>query len=367
MSIVQLLPGREQAKLAPSGGHRSTAAPAELAAGPAAPPAGSGRPTRSRSGRSRSSPPGSIPTASSSPTSAPKRSPCCSSGCVCPDGVLVRAAWGSTGCGSTSTASGPAVHALYELLFNQRLSGARFRGRPPAANPRSIDLPVGVDRAGRLRARRGVFPYPDRSFPGYRLLQEYFAFPEKFLFFDVTGLEGPGQPGLGRHGRPAGLPQPDPRCELVVRADNFRLGCTPAVNLFTLVAEPISLNQTQFEYRVVPDVNRPSATEVYSIDAVTSTSAYLDDPVELRPSTRCATSDADAKSAYWYATQAAERSQGRPRDRGLPVVRRLRLPAPEAGRRDAHGPRHLHQPRPARSPSVRRGAGRLRAGVARRR
>ncbi len=33
-----------------------------------------------------------------------------------------------------------------------------------------------------------MLPYPRRSFPGYRLLQEYFTFPEKFFFFDVTGL-----------------------------------------------------------------------------------------------------------------------------------------------------------------------------------
>ena len=31
-----------------------------------------------------------------------------------------------------------------------------------------------------------MLPYSPRSFLGYRLIQEYFHFPEKFLFFDVA-------------------------------------------------------------------------------------------------------------------------------------------------------------------------------------
>ena len=34
----------------------------------------------------------------------------------------------------------------------------------------------------------GMLPYSTRSFLGYRLLTEYFAFPQKFLFFDLAGL-----------------------------------------------------------------------------------------------------------------------------------------------------------------------------------
>ena len=59
-----------------------------------------------------------------------------------------------------------------------------------------------------------------------------------------------------------------PRTVFTVQPENFRLGCTPVVNLFPQIAEPIALNQTKAEYRVVPDVHRPMATEVYSIDYV---------------------------------------------------------------------------------------------------
>ena len=45
-------------------------------------------------------------------------------------------------------------------------------------------------------ADEGMLPYPDRSFVGYRLLQEYFALPEKFLFFDLRGLAGVAAAGF---------------------------------------------------------------------------------------------------------------------------------------------------------------------------
>ncbi len=40
-----------------------------------------------------------------------------------------------------------------------------------------------------------LLPYPKRSFDGYRLLQEYFTFSEKFLFFELSGLEAIAEAG----------------------------------------------------------------------------------------------------------------------------------------------------------------------------
>ena len=42
----------------------------------------------------------------------------------------------------------------------------------------------------------GALPYPLRSFLGYRLLQEYFTFPDKFFFFELSGLEQLAQAGF---------------------------------------------------------------------------------------------------------------------------------------------------------------------------
>jgi type VI secretion system protein ImpG len=90
--------------------------------------------------------------------------------------------------------------------------------------------------------------------------------------------------------------------EKVVTPQMFRLNCTPIVNLFRQVAEPIQLTHTQSEYRVVPDVSRQAATEVYAIDSVTSAAAYNEKPIPFQPfySFKHAV-DREGQRTFWYA------------------------------------------------------------------
>jgi type VI secretion system protein ImpG len=116
-----------------------------------------------------------------------------------------------------------------------------------------------------------VLPYPSTSFPGYRLLAEYFSFPEKFLFVDVGGPDGIGALPLGPRER---------RFELEVRfrgrvpdslrptAENFRLYVTPIVNSFERDGEPITVTQLKAKHRVLGDFSHPEAYEVFSVDQV---------------------------------------------------------------------------------------------------
>ena len=79
------------------------------------------------------------------------------------------------------------IHLLYEMLCNNTLEVALASGRkaPPAILGRDALRQVGFE------LDEGMLPYPARSFPGYRLLTEFFAFPDKFLFIDLCGLERP--------------------------------------------------------------------------------------------------------------------------------------------------------------------------------
>src|SRR3546814_1969316 len=109
----------------------------------------------------------------------------------------------------------------------------------------------------------------DLSFPGYRLLQEYFVLPEKFLFVDLVGLDPgrfDGPVDIRLHLRSFGRPERAARLQQTVGRDSFRLHCTPIVNLFKQQAEPIRLTQELHEYPVVADARRPLGLEVYSID-----------------------------------------------------------------------------------------------------
>jgi type VI secretion system protein ImpG len=162
------------------------------------------------------------------------------------------------------------VFGLYELIFNNTLGVALATSpsdREPVRLPPECVRPVGFGRD------EGMLPYPARSLTGYRLLSEYFAFPQKFLFFDLTWARPEVLETAGRELQIYFyLSRTSVDLEQNVDGDTFQLGCTPVVNLFRHRAEPIPLTHTQTEYRVVPDARRPQANEVYSVGRVTATS-----------------------------------------------------------------------------------------------
>jgi len=162
------------------------------------------------------------------------------------------------------------ANELHKLLFNHTVEIVLANG-PQDPDPVILPLeslqPVGFDR------HSNVLPASPRSFPGYRLLTEYFSFPEKFLFADLTGLSA-GRlasigPGLEMY---FFLDCAAPGLEQTIGRDNFRLGCTPIVNLFPQTADPFQLTHRKSEYRIIPDARRTSALEVYSVDHVAATS-----------------------------------------------------------------------------------------------
>ena len=211
------------------------------------------------------------------------------------------------------------THALYEMIFNDvtrvelRPEGGKRPGRAGAAGAPLVLPPSSIRPVG-FGADEGLLPYTARSFAGYRLLTEYFSFPEKFLFFDLTGLGEAARRGDFGSEFSVSVYVKDvvpPRGG--VGPDTFQLGCAPVVNLFTKVAEPIQLTQQQNEYRVVADVHRQLATEVYSVDAVTSTDPYLKQSRHYEPfySIRHA-EGAERAEAFWYATRRPSRVRDDP-------------------------------------------------------
>jgi len=179
------------------------------------------------------------------------------------------------------------VHILYELLCS-KLTGIVVRD---PSNPKlePVMLPPTSLRPVGFADDEGMLPYPRRSFTGYRLLQEYFAMPEKFQFIDVTGMEEVWSRGFKSTAElvflfsSAGNEDRRQRLEIGISPKTFRLGCTPVINLFPQTAEPVLLDQRKYEYQVVPDVRRPTATEVFSVDSVTSIDPATRETVTYRP------------------------------------------------------------------------------------
>ncbi len=157
-------------------------------------------------------------------------------------------------------------HAADRYLTLMRRT-ARIALRPrdggtPMVLPRSSLAPVGFGDA------EAAIPYPTQSYPGYRILQEYFTLPEKFLFFDVTGLDrwqdkGPGQ--AFDMVLEFDTPVADPP---VFAKDSLALFATPAINLFPHEADPILLDHRMPEYRVIPGGESSGHYQVYSVDKV---------------------------------------------------------------------------------------------------
>jgi len=161
-----------------------------------------------------------------------------------------------------------------------------------------------------FREDEGALPYSGRSFLGYRTLQEYFSFPEKFHFFELSGLDllRSRQMGtkiqltflLSRFERPERFQV----LEMGVSAKTFRLGCTPIINLFAKSAEPVQVTGAKAEYPVVPDLRTQGTTEVYSIDEVTAQEKQERNVIHYHPfySTRHQKQDCDG-GRYWFATR----------------------------------------------------------------
>jgi type VI secretion system protein ImpG len=203
------------------------------------------------------------------------------------------------------------VYPLYELLFNNTLDVV-LANSPEDPNPGRLGKgcvrPVGFGRD------EGLLPYRARSFLGYRLLTEFFAFPEKFLFFDLAGLDLAALAGLGNRLEVfLYLSRSSPDLERNVTADTFRLGCTPMVNLYRQRAEPIRLTHAETEYRVVPDARRPLAHEVYSIDRVSAVNAEGGQE-EFLPFFSVRHAGGAEPARFWHATRrsggAAEDDRG---------------------------------------------------------
>jgi type VI secretion system protein ImpG len=130
--------------------------------------------------------------------------------------------------------------------------------------PASCVKTVGFDDS------ESLLPSGRRSFQGYRLLQEYFAFAQRYMFVELAGL----QAGL-RSCNAAEvdivilLNRADAHLEQTLDGSNFALHCTPAINLFSRRADRINVSNEQFEYHVLADRTRPMDFEVFQIDSVT--------------------------------------------------------------------------------------------------
>ena len=131
-----------------------------------------------------------------------------------------------------------------------------------------------------------VLPYPPEAFPGFRLLQEYFTFPEIFMFVDLEvgprlrTLSGSRIDIRFDFSRPLGR-------GIKAARDAVRINCTPAVNVFPDDGEPINLDRRKSEYRIRPMDASDQHIEVYGVERVVGWVRGHGEQIDYKPFASC--------------------------------------------------------------------------------
>ncbi|MBV9725837.1 MAG: type VI secretion system baseplate subunit TssF [Gammaproteobacteria bacterium] len=189
------------------------------------------------------------------------------------------------------------ANALYELILGAGLGALVV---PPERPAEWLEvLPAsGIGRVG-FTDEEALLPVTHRSFQGYRLLREYLAFPQRFRFFELTGLQRAFKRATTHEldiillfGRG------EATLESLVDAGNFTLFATPAINLFPKRLDRIHITDGAFEYHVVPDRTRPLDFEVYALTEVIGHGAESDSERVFRPFYAAYGADIDRHSAF---------------------------------------------------------------------
>lgn len=174
--------------------------------------------------------------------------------------------------------SGP----LHELVSSQCVEVlAVAPGAPPRVLAR---LGAAAVQAVGFDDDEALMPYDRRSFQGYRLLREYFAFPQRFRFFKVTGLRKAfAQCAGGELELVLLFARHEAALEEAVDASTLVLNATPIVNLFPRRADRIHLAEGEFEHHLQVDRTRPMDFEVFSVRSVRGIGEVADDAVDFAP------------------------------------------------------------------------------------
>ncbi|TNV23007.1 type VI secretion system baseplate subunit TssF [Buttiauxella sp. B2] len=145
------------------------------------------------------------------------------------------------------------VHAMYARHAGTRTERQKFDG---------WCKPMGFDEADKL------WPKGDSAFSGYQLLLEYFSFRPKFMFVELRGLDSIGLNQTSNWFEIDIVLSEAWSSDLPFETENFRLHCAPVINLFTLEADPLTLDPLDNEYLLRPLRLQDGHTEIYSVDDI---------------------------------------------------------------------------------------------------
>jgi len=186
---------------------------------------------------------------------------------------------------------------IYEQIFAHKVR--LIVKSPTVRNQSAAVLPAGCIRRVGFATDQALLPAAPHSFEGYRLLREYFAFPKRFMFFELSGFQSALAAATGDTlDLIIALDEPDTRLEGKVDKSVFELFCTPAINLFEKTLDRILLSNRASEFHVVPDRNRPLDYEIYRLTSVTGYGETPEQERQFLPFYRARDTDLETASFY---------------------------------------------------------------------
>ncbi|MFG6413070.1 type VI secretion system baseplate subunit TssF [Roseateles sp. DC23W] len=149
---------------------------------------------------------------------------------------------------------------------------------PGGRDGRRSYLPPGRVRHVGLADDEAMLPVTLRGLSGTRLMQEYFAFPQRFLFIDVAGLKPSFAACAGNTFELVLLfDRYEPNLEGGGEPANFSLNCVPAINLFERRAERIAVDDSTTAFQIIPDRLAGNDYEVFDVASATGFSNDSDE------------------------------------------------------------------------------------------
>ena len=193
---------------------------------------------------------------------------------------------------------------IYEQIFAHKLrlivQGVSGQKSPGTVLPADQIRPVG------FATEQALLPPAPHGFEGYRLLREYFVFPERFLFFELKGFQQAlAQIAGDEVDLIIALDEQDTRLEGRVDKSSFDLFCTPAINLFEKTLDRIPISNRVSEFHIVPDRNRALDFEVYKLSSVTGHGETPDQEQQFLPFYQA--KDTELQGRAFYAVNRVPR------------------------------------------------------------
>ena len=206
------------------------------------------------------------------------------------------------------------AYRLHELVGGHAVGVLLLPTQRPAAWHEAIDSDC-INLAG-FEDDQALLPQTLQGFQGFRLLQEYFAFPQRFLFFDLTGL---GTALRNRGGREVDIvilfSRIDNALLQAVDASSLALHCVPAINLLERRCDRIHVGTDSSDFHVVADRTRPMDFEVHSLTEVVGYGSGVNSEWRFLPFYNAFHTEGAGQDAY-YSVQREPRlmSQVQQRD-----------------------------------------------------